>query len=70
MPCRPLLCNQSFINPTIENQVGPVQLIPYTTTKLAWFDLVRVDLVLTLVGTHPLNAIESAFRWRDPAGLC
>jgi hypothetical protein len=40
MPCRPLLCNQSFINPTVENQLGPVQLIPYTTTKLARFDLI------------------------------
>jgi hypothetical protein len=30
----------------------------------------RVDLVFTLVSTHPLNAVGYTFRWRDPAGLC
>jgi hypothetical protein len=29
-----------------------------------------VDLVHTLVGTHPLNVVGSALRWRDLAGLC
>jgi hypothetical protein len=31
---------------------------------------VSVDLVHTLVGTHPLNVVGSALRWRDLAGLC
>jgi hypothetical protein len=29
-----------------------------------------VDLVHTLVGAYPLNAVGSALRWRDLAGLC
>jgi hypothetical protein len=33
MPHRPLVGNQSFIHPTVENQLGPVQLIPYGKLK-------------------------------------
>jgi hypothetical protein len=40
MPRRPLVCNQSYINPTLENQLGPVQLIPYTAAKLARFVII------------------------------
>jgi hypothetical protein len=43
--------------------------VTYCDAVLTLIQQKRVDLVFTLVHTHPLNAIGYAFRWRNPASL-